>query len=323
MDENDQGNSEEPEVHAPSGPITRKRGHQTGLSVTFSNTNIGGVHAGSKRELSVSTVDSEIKTRPRKISKVEPPPSVDAPDFGLRGPPQEDPTAWDSDYGEVDAISESEEDMGDSDIEREEEQRIIQSIEHEAATMAKRGHSVDSWADFSLEVAPVDDESQFFSEHFALTEPNSEQDATGPEGFPRTSTSDPPPVRRVRFADLESSSSGSSATNSEAEDFAFPDLLLEQERMPSKAAISIIEHEEDANDFSDGSYWDFEGPMPVLLSRAKTPLPSDRQRSSSSSSGYESMCLLVLTVINMLTVAVKPTRQRERPLTRTPFLHRL
>jgi hypothetical protein len=270
-DNNDEDDADEPAVEAPSGIVTRKRRHQTGLSLTLSNTTLNSLSRGTKRELSTSTVDGA-EVRPRKQQKQKP-------------LVEEDDSSDDDVYNAVNDISESEENA--SDIERVEEQNIIASVE------SAKPASDDNWSGFMLDGVAVDDESPFFSEHFAVTEPNSEIDLT-PQDVPGADSSMPSPssvpTRRVRFAGVSSSSS--SGIDSEVDEAAFPDLLFDQEHLHPSTRQLFEADDGEAQQLSDESYWEFDS-REMLAPKTKDDQP--QQESSDDFSGYESMSLLIMS----------------------------
>ena len=275
-DKEDENNTDddEPDAKAPSGAVTRKRGHQTGLSLTLSNTNLAAAPRGTKRKLRTSTSDD---IRPNKVQKTFPSPQS-------QNVASENSEDDDDAYNAVNDISESEE----SDIERVEEQNIIESVEYHA----KRGPSEDrdSWAGFTLDGIAVEDESPFFSENFAVTEPNSEIDLTLADNATANASPSPnaAPVRRVRFAEV---SSTSSSQDSDVDDAVFPDLILDQENL-HPTTRQLFELDDDAQQNSDESYWD-----PDALRELPPPKIKDRRPAEESTddfSGYESMCRFTL-----------------------------
>jgi hypothetical protein len=259
------GEDEEPNDVAPSDSNRRKRGHQTGLSLSLSNTSIGTEHGTRKRTWSNRVNEEDDMTRPTKASKT------------VTG--QDDS---DDNYDGVDMISESDEDR----LEREEEEMIIQSeeeYESENNTIRSGKESSDGWDGFPDNGVTVE-ENTFFTEHFGRTDPYSSNALYSPATTNEEESPKPAPARRVRFADdlNYTTSSGVSTTSDTTEQDFFPDLFLQQDELDPHFRRII---EQDSND-SEGSYWDLGYNGEDLL---QAPEADENPESEGSSSGYESM----------------------------------
>ena len=220
-DEQTTDNSDDDGI-APSISSPRRRGNQTGLSISLSNTGIA--HDTRKRSWSDRAKEekNDDMKRPAKLTKRE-----------AKNTEDEDSDAG---YEAVDLISDSDED----DTERDEEAMIIQSEQQDDDTLrpasSSSSSSSDSWIGFSDH--GFSQESNFFTEHFERT--NSAR---------KTS---PKSTRKVRFVDEVDEVESTSADTTDLEDDFFPDLFLRQDRLDSRFR-AIIEKESD----SEGSYWDF------------------------------------------------------------------
>lgn len=302
-DDEEDEEAEEPAVDAPSGIVTRNRGHQTGLSLSLSNTTLEAFPRGTKRELSASTAFTT-ETRPRKTRRQIP----------RATKVHEDDNDDDDDdmYNAVNDISESDDDP--SDIERIEAQNIIKSVER-----AERARSEDSWAGFTLEGIAVDDESPFFAEHFAVTEPNSEIDLEGTSNQVSGHTSPLPtsaPIRRVRFEGIDSSSSSDDlSADSDMDETTFPDLLFnQQDHILHNSTRQLFDmNDSEPQHLSDESFWDAETDTPVAVAKPKVGIKLRRDDSSAEEdfSGYESM---------YSNLTLLPLKSHISPLQRTRLL---
>jgi len=256
---NDEDGEEEDEgdedVFAPSvGPL--KRGHQTGLSVSLSNTSLG------KRGRSPDS--SENEERPTsKMSKTD----------------GDGETSDDDAYNAVDDISGSEEE-GEGDVEQTEERAIINSEEEDntsepgargsfSSVGSVFGNGFDIGSDFLFGPQPT-----FFDDSLADVLRNNARDVD-PEGVP---------VRRVRFAEevtkRPASSSSSSATESEDEAQIYPDLFVQQSSLDPAFRKLVEKNNDGSGSDGEGSYWDFENDNRVEEL-------DDDDESDSSLSGYE------------------------------------
>lgn len=244
------------DVIAPSGRPTHKRGHQTGLSVSLSNSTIAGVNRKRTWSNRIQEEEDDMK-RPIKISREE----VSSSDS------DEDDDS-DAGYEGIDLISES----GDDDMEREEEELIVRSEEEDNVDgdddddddeiRPGSSSSSASWGGFETDGAAQ--ESSFFAEHFERTN-------TAQEGSNKT-------VRKVRFVDEVTGVDTSSTESSESEDDFFPDLMIQQDRLDPQFR-AILEKESD----SEGSYWEL---------GYEDAVANNESEEDGSSSGYESMFML-------------------------------
>lgn len=109
-------------------------------------------------------------------------------------------------------------------------------------------------------------------------------------------------TKRVRFDDEVQMSDSSSASSSELDSTLYPDLFLEQDKLPpSLSQLLDIDYDEDNGDYdspaSERSFWDYgqdDTPQsaptrPNPLKAAKDLMEDDDESSDPGSSGYESM----------------------------------
>lgn len=203
----------------------------------------------------------------------------------------------DDDYRGVDLISdESDLEQQEDFLEKQEELLIINEEEQEPNLFdSARRFSLGSSGSCSFDFATTLDEDFFanndlpdvaFGEFFGL-----EPEPSTPEPFESRKYSDSS-VKRVRFDDEVRISDSSSSTTSELDSTIFPDLFMEQDKLPH-SLYQMIENDADADmgniTSSDGenSYWDF-GEDDGLGSRNAHPGSDDFEESSDAgSSGYE------------------------------------
>ena len=221
-DEEDEEDGEEAESFAPSEP-NKKRGHQTGLSVSLAFTTLGNDLNSRKRARCIEKDECESPS-PKKASR---PRRDTATSEGIED---------DDNYDAVDLISETDD---EEDLEREEEKIIIDSEEeHDKPKVDKRSRSrsssAEGWDGFPADATPGD--APFFDEHFGRTEQCGEFELHSPTQLDDGKVSEEartPPKRRVRFVDESPRRSSSSSTSggSEIDADAFPDLFLQQDRL--------------------------------------------------------------------------------------------
>ena len=146
---------EEPSVIAPSGVVRKRRNHQTGLSISLSQSSLTAANKSKKRARSPSiSGDDDRETRPTKLSKI-------ASDAGALLSSSSD----DEIYNAVDLISESED---DHDVEQVEEGAIIAS-EGDFFGLDGAFESSRPSTAMSEDGQAQDDETPHFDEHFART----------------------------------------------------------------------------------------------------------------------------------------------------------
>ena len=208
----------------------------------------------------------------------------------------------DDDYRGVDLISdESDLEQQEDFLEKQEELLIINEEEQEPNPFdSARRFSLDSSGSGSFDFATTLDEDFFanndlpdvaFGEFFGL-----EPEPSTPGPFESRKYSDSS-AKRVRFDDEVRISDSSSSTTSELDSTIFPDLFMEQDKLPH-SLYQMIENDADADmgniTSSDGenSYWDFGEDDGLIGSRNAHPGSDDFEESSDAgSSGYESMHL--------------------------------
>ncbi|KAL6704352.1 hypothetical protein ACN47E_008308 [Coniothyrium glycines] len=197
----------------------------------------------------------------------------------------------DEDYSGVNLVPEED----DLEMEEQEESYILQE-EQQATTLLNqfrdaRRLSLDHTASDNIfgVSGPLDDAfisslpdfgfAQFF-------EPEALPDSPLPAAKRRISDSS---TKRVRFEDEVKVSDSSDSESSELDSSVFPDLFLEQDKLPP-ILHQLMEFDPDDDDedlgspMSDGSFWDF-GPEEARITQADDDTDDE---SSGESSGYES-----------------------------------
>ena len=215
--DDDEHEVDEPDEFAPSDPSRKKRGHQTGLSISFSNANIDVAKPARKRAWSNRAHEDDENEMSRPPKAVKP---------RIKNTIVSD----EEDYDGVNLIS----DEDDEDrLEEEEEKIIIQSEEgnkHENSTISKfQRDSSELWDGFADSGNPVVEDNAFFSEHFARTDPYSSNELYSPNlQASREPEPIPTPTRRVRFADEVGKISPSTQANgSETDHETLPNALAQ------------------------------------------------------------------------------------------------
>ncbi|KAF2033635.1 hypothetical protein EK21DRAFT_86120 [Setomelanomma holmii] len=199
----------------------------------------------------------------------------------------------DEDYSALNLIPDDDDDMDI--MEREEESFILQE-EQQATTLLNefrdaRRLSLESCVSDNIfgVTAPIDESfisnlpdygfAQFFEPEALPASP----DPAAKRKYSDSST------KRVRFDDEVQVSDSSSSESSELDSSVFPDLFLEQDKLPPiLTQLLEIDHDDDDGDFaspqSDASFWDF-GQEESRITEAEN---SDDADDSGESSGYES-----------------------------------
>ena len=279
--DNKENEADEPDEIAPSDINRKKRGHQTGLSVSLSNTKIDGGVVTRKRAWS-NRVHEEGEEETKQSTKT----SKQRVEDGVLTSDDED------NYDGVDMISES----GDErDLEKEEEQLIILSEEENPYLGEEEGlrnEFLDSWEGFEDAGLPNVEENPFFSEHFGRMNPNNSNALYHRPDANRDSppAATPSVTRRVRFVDEVGGSVSSSSNESEVDQEIFPDLFLQQDKL-DPSFRKMLEQDGASSD-SEGSYWDLGYHDDEQLELEKVHrLDQDEPKTDSSFSGYESTYL--------------------------------
>ena len=281
--DNKENEADEPDEIAPSDINRKKRGHQTGLSVSLSNTKIDGGVITRKRAWSnrarEEEEDKEETIQSTKSSKLR------VEDDVLTSDDEDN-------YDGVDLISES----GDErDLEKEEEHVIILSEEENpffGKEEALQGEFLDSWEGFEDTSLPNVEENPFFSEHFGRMAPNN---SNALYHRPDANRDSPPAAtssvtRRVRFVDEVGGSSSNSSNESEVDQEIFPDLFLQQDKL-DPSFRKMLEQDGASSD-SERSYWDLGYHDDERLELEKVHrLDQDEPKTDGSFSGYESTYL--------------------------------
>jgi hypothetical protein len=221
----------------------------------------------------------------------------------------------DEDYSGVNLIP----DDDDLDIEQQEESFIAQEQEQQATLLLNqfrdaRRLSLESSASDDIFTAPLSESfmtglgdygfAQFF-------EPEAVPPSPDPAAKRKYSDSS---TKRVRFDDEVQVSEDSESESSELDSSMFPDLFLEQDKLPPIVTqLMEAENDDDGDDvgspMSDASYWDFHHDEGRIMQADDSD-----DESSAGSSGYESM---ILTCIRFFSVTNKPPqRTRATLLTR-------
>ena len=281
---------------------------------TFSNLSSTSVLFGD------DTIDQEVFPRrkmARTLSNVGPKPILtykesDANEHAI--------DSDDEDYSGVNLIPDDDEfDM--ETMEQQEESFIAQEQEHQATALLNQFRDARR---FSLESSASDD-------IFSVTAPLSESYMAGlsdfgfaqffePEALPaspdlaaKRKYSDSS-TKRVRFDDEVQVSEDSESESSELDSSVFPDLFLEQDKLPPILhQLLEAENDDDNGDvgspMSDASFWDFNHDESRI-----TQADDSDDESSAGSSGYESMRL---TCIRYTSITNNPTQlTRVTPLTK-------
>ena len=281
-EDNSDGDDEQPESVAPS-ESSKKRGHQTGLSVSLSNTTLVNDANSRKRTRSTESDEDGLPSRMKKGQK------------SFHDSDMLETIEDDDNYDAVDLISESDD---EDDIEREEEKVIIDSEEENGKIKVGKRHrsrsrSGEAWSGFSQDTTSAD--APFFDEHFGRTERYSGFELYSPSHLEIDKVSSEartPQKRRVRFVDEvpQSSSSSSTSTTSEIGTELFPDLFLQQDRLdPSFRQLIENDNEDGERSMTDGkgSYWDLDRNGDGERLPEVYELGDESSSSEGSSSGYE------------------------------------
>jgi hypothetical protein len=256
--------AEEPEVKAPSRPAKHNRGRQTGLSLSLSKTDIASA-AGRKRALSTSSEET-ITTRPRKLSR------------GEKKAESDNLSSDDDIYNAVDDIS-------DSDLE---ERRILRGAETQDIIESEEEND---YADFVMDEEMND---SAFAEQFARTD-GPMGDLYSSEALNDTSAAadtEETPLRRVRFAGIDSSSSSSTSSDFDA---AFPDLLGQELDYTTYQQMDFADDDDDDDDQSSDGYWELDPNNPNA--EEDQMLRENGFYDDNGSSGYESGLLMACLMI--------------------------
>ena len=271
-DEEDNDDVEDADVLAPPAHTSNETGSQAGLVHGMKGLRDGKV--GQKRRRQRESSDEEIVKARVKTAKAR------------HGLDEAKARSDDEDYAGVDLISDTEE--KDRTLEQIEEKIIIDSEEEDGAFLSPNPFLLGDWNGLD----PMDD--QFSISNVALfEEPIRRSSGTDEDAVFEPTTvlneppvSNPPPRRRVRFADILESASEGSAINSEDEDTTFPDLFLQQNHL-DPSFRHAIEHADDTREaFSLYAGWNG---MQGSFGLAHDVIEDEDSHSScESASGYES-----------------------------------
>jgi hypothetical protein len=214
----------------------------------------------------------------------------------------------DEDYSGVNLVP----DDDDLDIEQQEESFIAQEQEQQATLLLNqfrdaRRLSLESSASDDIFTAPLSESfmaglgdygfAQFFEPEAVPASP----DLAAKRKYSDSST------KRVRFDDEVQVSEDSESESSELDSSMFPDLFLEQDKLPP-IVTQLMEAENDDGDdvgspMSDASYWDFNHDEGRIMQADDSD-----DESSAGSSGYESMLLTCIRFVSITNKPPQPTR---------------
>lgn len=257
--EDDEDDDEESDVEAAaSAPslIRRKNGHQTGLSISLTNTSLDGI-SGRKRAYSNSSDSADESQK-----------TIKAPKLSTECFSSLEKLVDDDNYDDVDLISES--DADDDDIELVEENEIIQSEEdhtHEVTSMPEMGNE-NVFNAFPEEFEGFGSDGAHEIEFTAEV----------PIILPKSST------RRVRWADNLVSASDESASPTDAENILFPQVFLQQSSLDPEFRMLIENEKDDEISASEGELQQ----ASAMLDLGNPFDVTDDLFGAGSTSGYES-----------------------------------
>jgi hypothetical protein len=216
----------------------------------------------------------------------------------------------DEDYSAVNLVPEDDDDELE-DIEQQEESFIIQDEEHTTAALIHqfsdaRRLSLDSLASDNIFdfTAPLDDtyamnqNDMGFARFFEPAPIPASPDVATKRKFSDSST------KRVRFDDEVQMSDSSSSSSDELDSSLYPDLFLDQDKLPaSLSQLLEYDHDEDNEDYdspaSEASFWDFGEGDPQQNTQGAEHL--DYDSSDPGSSGYESRLFPIRVLLYKLT----------------------
>ena len=280
-DEEDNDDEEIADVSAPPAHTSSITGSQAG-SVHGMRDLRGGI-VGQKRRRQPESSDEETVTTRFKLARAK------------RELDQAKTKSDDEDYAGVDLISDSEE--IDRTLEQIEEKIIIDSEEEDGVFSTSNPFFISDWGDldamddqFSISNVSLFEEQIHRAGHTesdAVLEPTAVLD--------EISLSNPPPRRRVRFADILESASEGSAINSEDQDTTFPDLFLEQNHL-DPSFRRAIEYSDDTPGAVFDPYAGWDG-MQGSFGLHDDLGEEDSQSLCESSSGYESKFFAAATAL--------------------------
>jgi hypothetical protein len=224
----------------------------------------------------------------------------------------------DEDYSGVNLIPDDD-DFDMETMEQQEESFIAQEQEQQATLLLNqfrdaRRLSLESSASDDIFAAPLSESfmtglgdygfAQFFEPEAVPASP----DPAAKRKYSDSST------KRVRFDDEVQVSEDSESESSELDSSMFPDLFLEQDKLPP-IVTQLMEAENDdegedvGSPMSDASYWDFNHDEGRIMQADDSD-----DESSAGSSGYESMILTCIRFISVTNKTSQPTRAT--PLTK-------
>lgn len=215
----------------------------------------------------------------------------------------------DEDYSGVNLVPEDDDDELE-DIEQQEESFIIQDEEHTTAGLINqfsdaRRLSLDSLAsedvfDFTASLDDTYGVSQNDMGFARFFEPA--PIPTSPEVVAKRKFSDSS-TKRVRFDDEIQMSDSSSSSSDELDSSLYPDLFLDQDKLPaSLSQLLEYDHDEDNGEYdspaSEASFWDFGEGDPQQSTHGTDNL--NEESSDPGSSGYESTVSLIRVLLHKL-----------------------
>lgn len=218
----------------------------------------------------------------------------------------------DEDYSGVNLVPEDD----DDDLDMQEESFILQE-EQQATTLLNefrdaRRHSLDSCAsdDIFGVTVPLDEAFMSSLPDFGFAqffEPDALPSSPDPAAKRKYSDSS---TKRVRFDDEVQVSDDSSSESSELDSSVFPDLFLEQDKLPPVLhQLLEMENDDDNGDMdspvSDASFWDF-GQDESRITQAHDSDETD-DNSSDGSSGYDCTIISDARFISMTNTVFQLT----------------
>lgn len=221
----------------------------------------------------------------------------------------------DEDYSGVNLVPDDDE--SDMELMEKQEESFIMQEEQQATTLLNeyrdaRRLSLDSClSDNIFDVtAPLDDAFMAGVPDFGFT-PFFEPEAVpaSPVPIAKRKFSDGS-AKRVRFDDDVPMSDSSSSESSELDSSIFPDLFLDQDKIPpSLHQLLEMDNDDDNGDMaspqSDISFWDFEQSESRITQVDNSDESDDGE--SSESSGYECMVVSNFTFDHMTNIHSQPT----------------
>ena len=220
----------------------------------------------------------------------------------------------DEDYSGVNLVPDDDE--SDLEMMEKQEENFILQDEQQATTLlneyrdARRLSLESCFSDNIFDVtAPLDDEYMAGLADFGFTpffEPDALPDSPVPMAKRKFSDGS---AKRVRFDDDVQVSDSSSSESSELDSSVFPDLFLDQDKIPpSLHQLLDMDYDDDNGDMaspqSDASFWDFEQNESRITQLDNS---DESEGESSESSGYECMVVPCDNFDHLTNIHSQPT----------------